>query len=53
MLRNPADYRSLGLLAVILGLEISALVFFRNIPNLLLAPLLVVLAIAVFTETSR
>ncbi len=49
MLRNPADYRSLGLLAVILGLEISALVFFRNIPNLLLAPLLVVLAIAVFT----
>ena len=51
MLRNPADYRSLGLLAVILGLEISALVFFRNIPNLLLAPLLVVLAIAVFTAT--
>ncbi len=49
MLRNPADRRSIGLLAVILVLEISAIVFFRDIPVLAMAPLLFVLVIAVFT----
>jgi len=49
MLRNPADSRSIGLLAVILGLEISAIVFFRDIPTLAMVPLLLVLAVAVFT----
>ncbi len=32
MLRNPADRRSIGLLAVILGLEIFAVAFFSHIP---------------------
>jgi len=51
MLRNPADRRSIGLLAVILVLEIAAVLFFRDIPNLVLPPLLLVLALAVFTAT--
>ena len=51
MLRNPADYRSIGLLVVILVLEISTIIFFRDIPNMLLAAILFVLAFAVFTAT--
>jgi fatty acid desaturase len=51
MLRNSADRRSIGLLIVILGLEISAIVFFDSMPMLLLVPVLFVLTIAVFTAT--
>jgi len=51
VLRNTADIRSLGLLAVILGLESSAIIFFRAIPPLALIPLLFLLAMAVFTAT--
>lgn len=51
VLRNTADIRSLGLLALILGLEVSTIVFFRDIPPLALIPLLFLVAMAVFTAT--
>lgn len=51
VLRNTADIRSLGLLAVILGLEVAAIVFFHAVPALALIPILIVLAMAVFTAT--
>ena len=51
VLNNTADIRSLGLLAVILGLEVSVIVFFHALPTLALIPLLFVLALAVFTAT--
>lgn len=51
MLRNSADVRSIGLLLVILGLEISAVLNFHQVPLLLLPPVIFVLMIAVFTAT--
>ncbi len=51
MLRNSADIRSIGLLAVVLGLEISVVVNFHQIPILLLPLVLFILMIAVFIAT--
>ena len=51
MLRNSADIRSVGLLASILGLELSVLLYFHEIPVWLLPPVLIVLMFAVFTAT--
>ena len=51
MLRNPADIRSLGLLSAVLCLEIGAIVYYHKIPALLLPPVWILLAFAVFTAT--
>lgn len=51
MLRNSADLRSIGLLAVILSLEVGVIVKFHEIPVLLLLPVLLILMIAVFIAT--
>ena len=51
VLRNSADIRSIGLLAVILLLDVSVLLYFHEIPVLLVLPVLIVLMFAVFTAT--